>query len=101
MEVKEMKTAMKANMEHLMAPKSVAIIGVSGDQSKVGHVGATGLMNNLIKFGYQGNIYPINPKYQSIMGYQAYPDIQSLPEQVDCIVIGLKRDQVLPVIEES
>ncbi|MBD1380982.1 acetate--CoA ligase family protein [Metabacillus arenae] len=96
-----MKEAMKANMEHLLAPKSIALIGVSGDQSRVGHIGATGLMNNLIKFGYQGDIYPINPKYQSIMGCKSYPDIQSLPKQVDCIVIGLKRKMVLPVIEES
>jgi len=38
-------------------------------------------------FGYAGKVYPVNPKYQEVFGYTCYPDIESLPEAPDLVVL--------------
>jgi len=85
----------------LLAPKSIAVVGVSGDAGKAGVTGATGIMANLVKYGFTGHIYPINPKYDNILGYKSYPDLASVPEPVDMLVIGIKSEQVLPVFKQA
>lgn len=88
-------------VEYIINPKSIAIIGVSGEVRKAGFTGATGIMNNLIRYGYKGRIYPINPKYDSIMGWKTYKSITDLPEAPELVLIAVARDSVIPIIEES
>jgi acetyltransferase len=65
-------------------PESVAVIGAT---DKVGSVGRT-LLWNLISNPFGGTVYPINPKRHSVLGIQAYPDIQSVPEPIDLAIIA-------------
>ena len=66
-------------LDSLFNPKGVAVIGASG---KALHIGNR-VIKNLIDFGYQGGIYPINPKADEIRGIKAYPSILDVPGQVD------------------
>ncbi|OAF17034.1 6-carboxyhexanoate--CoA ligase [Bradyrhizobium centrolobii] len=60
----------------LLAPKSIAIVGASGDRTKV-----TGRpLQYLRQAGYKGKIYPINPRHETVFGERAWPSLSSLPE---------------------
>jgi acetyltransferase len=56
-------------LESFFEPKSVAVIGASREQGKLGHE----ILNNIIKAGFAGKIYPINPKADEILGLKCYP----------------------------
>ncbi len=64
-------------------PSSVAVIGASASEKKVGYA----VLRNLIKSGYRGKIFPVNPKRREIMGINVYPDAKSLPEPPDLAVL--------------
>jgi len=70
-------------LDALFLPKSVAVIGAKDDP---GSVGAT-IVNNLIKGGFKGKIYPINPKRNEVFGLKCYPSIDELSNEVDLAVI--------------
>ncbi|MEM4694823.1 MAG: CoA-binding protein, partial [Ignisphaera sp.] len=55
---------MDKSLEYLFKPKSVAIIGASREPGKVGHA----ILKNIIESGYKGEIYPVNPKADKILG---------------------------------
>lgn len=70
-------------LESFFEPKSVAVIGASREQGKLGHE----ILNNIIKAGFAGKIYPINPKADEILGLKCYPSIKDVPEEVEMAVI--------------
>jgi len=72
-------------LETFFEPKSVAVIGASSNPTKLGHA----VLKNLIEGGYaqQGNVYPINPKAEEILGYPAHPSVLDVPGDIDLAVI--------------
>ena len=78
------------DLQALLSPRSIAIFGASADLSKVN--GRT--LRFLLDKGYQGRIFPVNPKYESIAGLRCYPDIAALPEAPDLAVIAVPAAQV-------
>lgn len=70
-------------LESFFEPKSVAVIGASREPGKLGHE----ILNNIIKAGFAGKIYPINPKADEILGLKCYPSIKDVPEEVEMAVI--------------
>jgi acyl-CoA synthetase (NDP forming) len=75
------------NLQHLFAPRSVALIGAS---DRPGSLGAT-LLGNLKGGGFRGPIYPVNPKHAQVGGLKAYAGVSQLPEVPDLAVISLRR----------
>ncbi len=73
-------------MNGLLTPNSVAIIGASNDESKLGGM----LLKNMINAGFTGHLYPVNPKGGEIQGLKAYTSITEIPEPVDLAVISIK-----------
>ncbi len=71
------------NLDHLFRPSSVAVVGASRTPGRVGSV----VMRNLMEGGFEGPVMPVNPKYQSVAGVLAYPDVASLPIVPDLAVI--------------
>src|SRR5437763_11933987 len=71
------------NLRQLFAPKSVALVGAT---ERAGSVGAT-MLRNLREGGFSGPIYPVNPKYDSIAGLRAWPDVASLPQAPELAII--------------
>jgi acetyltransferase len=84
------------NLDRLFQPSSVAVIGASDRPGRIG----TALMKNLIEGGYRGRLFPVNPKYDQIMGRAVVPAIENLPEQVDLALIAVPIELVPQVIEE-
>lgn len=87
---------MDLNLEPLLNPKSIAVIGASPDAGGVGGM----VLNFLLKFGYQGNIYPINPKYQRIRDLKCYPSIRDIPKGVDAVLMGIAAKYILASLQE-
>lgn len=83
-------------METTLSPKSIAIVGVSNDAQKVGSV----LLKNLLEGGYNGKVYPINPKYQELQGRQVYPNILSVEDEVELVCIALPYQLVEDVVDQ-
>ncbi|NIN67155.1 MAG: CoA-binding protein, partial [Anaerolineae bacterium] len=75
---------------------SVAIIGASNTPGKVGYV----LANNLLKSGYQGNVYLINLRGGEILGQQSYKSILDVPGEVELAVIAIPAQYVIPTVEQ-
>ncbi|MGC9018397.1 MAG: acetate--CoA ligase alpha subunit [Candidatus Bipolaricaulaceae bacterium] len=85
---------MRRNLEGLLFPRSVAVVGASATPGKLGHA----LFANVV--GFPGPVYAVNPKYQEIMGRPCVPTISALPEPVDLAVIIIPADEVVKVLRE-
>jgi len=77
-------------------PKSVAVVGASATPGKIGYT----VVHNLIKDGYDGKIYPINPSADEIQGLKVYASVLDIPEAVDAAVITVPAKLVSQVVEE-
>jgi acetyltransferase len=71
------------NLEHLFAPRSVAVFGAS---MRPGRVGST-VWENLVAGGFDGDLWPVNPKYDTIGGARCFPDVAHLPGAPDLAVL--------------
>ncbi len=71
------------NLDKMFKPQSLAVIGASVREGSVGHV----LMRNVQAGGFAGAVLPVNPKYDTVLGVKAYPDIKNLPVVPDLAVI--------------
>ena len=87
----------KTALDALMRPESVAIVGASSDPTKIGYT----VVNNIILGGYQGKIYPVNPKASEILGHKTYPTLQDIPGPVDAAVVTVPAKLVLSVVEDA
>lgn len=83
-------------LDAIFRPRSIAIIGASRTPSKVGHI----LTKNMIESGYHGEVIPINPNAEEILGLRCYPSVLDVPSDVDLAVISIPASQVLQVAEE-
>jgi acetyltransferase len=84
------------NLQFLFAPRSVAIIGAS---ARLQSIGAT-VLRNVVEGGYKGAIYPVNPKYASLAGLQAYASVAHLPAPPDLAVICTPAATVPAIIRQ-
>ena len=85
-----------ASMRRIMQPNSVAVIGASAEAGKIGN----SVMINLIDGGYEGEIYPINPKASEILGRKCYKGISEIPGEVDIAVFAIPAKFVTGVLKE-
>jgi len=83
-------------MNRIMRPTSIAVIGASAEDGKIGN----SVMKNLINGGYKGAIYPINPKAVEILGVQSYSSITEVPGDVDVAVFAIPAKFVAQALEE-
>jgi acyl-CoA synthetase (NDP forming) len=82
-------------------PKSVGIVGVSrNEDTRVPGYSGLKLFRNLRTSGYQGRLYPINPKASQIDGEKTYPDVMSVPGPLDLVVITVPAPLVPKVLED-
>jgi acetyl coenzyme A synthetase (ADP forming)-like protein len=86
----------RSSLERILAPRSVAVIGVSSRPDSL----SGRLFANLKAAGFPGGIYPINPKAATIAGLACYPAIAAAPGPVDLAVIMVPRDAVLAAVDE-
>ncbi|OGA03395.1 MAG: GNAT family N-acetyltransferase [Betaproteobacteria bacterium RIFCSPLOWO2_02_FULL_62_17] len=80
----------------LFEPRSVAVIGATERQGRIGEV----LIANMLAAGYWGRLFAINPKYSSVRGVACFASVAALPEAVDLAVISTPADTVPGLIDE-
>ncbi len=83
-------------LEKLFDPTSIAVIGASRQEGKVGH----SILNNLVRYGYKGKIYPVNPKAEEILGIRAYPTIFEVEGEIDLAVVAIPSEFVPSVLKD-
>src|SRR6266849_6744665 len=83
-------------MNRIMRPDSVAVIGASAEDGKIGN----SVMKNLINGGYEGKIYPIHPKADEIMGRKAYKSVKDVHGTVDVAVFAIPAKFVAQALAE-
>jgi acetyltransferase len=84
------------SLESFFNPKSVAIVGASRQKTKVGHE----ILINMIAAGYQGKIFPVNPQTQTIEGLVCYPDLESIGQVPDLVIIIVPAKIVPTVMQQ-
>jgi acetyl coenzyme A synthetase (ADP forming)-like protein len=84
------------SMNRIMRPKAVAVIGASAEDGKIGN----SVMKNLINGGYKGQIYPVHPKAEEILGYKAYKSVKDVPGDIDTAVFAIPAKFVAGALAE-
>lgn len=87
----------RTRLTRLFRPQSVAIIGASATPGKIGAVPVA----YLVRQGYGGKIYPVNPKLTQVEGLRAYPDVASIGEAVDMAIVAVPALLVEETIEKA
>src|SRR5262245_3796876 len=84
------------NLDQLLAPKSVALIGASIEEGSVGLITA----RNLVRGGFRGPVWLVNPKYREIEGHPCHPSIADLPDAPQLAVVATPPHTVPGIIGE-
>jgi acyl-CoA synthetase (NDP forming)/GNAT superfamily N-acetyltransferase len=83
------------SIARLLTPSSVAVVGASNDEGKIGNA----LLRHLLDYGFAGPVYPVNPGSRHVRGVPAYADIESIPDDLDLAVLAVPADEVAAVVE--
>ncbi|WP_020678324.1 acetate--CoA ligase family protein [Geopsychrobacter electrodiphilus] len=83
-------------LDALFKPKAVALVGASTKELSIGNV----IIRNLLKYGYTGKIYPINPTAAEVCGLKAYPTLADVPGEIDLAHVIVPSQFVPQTIEE-
>ena len=86
----------RQDFSRFLNPRAVAVVGASSDLSRIGGQP----LKLLTEYGYQGKVYPVNPKHQQIKGLTCYPDLVSVPQPCDVALVALSAPHVPGVIEQ-
>ena len=84
------------DLDPLFDPGSVAVVGASPDSFYSGN-----LAENLLEYGFDGTLYPVNPGRDEVWGRQCYDDIGDIPEAVELAVVSVPREYVVDVVESA
>jgi acetyltransferase len=84
------------NLERAFRPRSVAIVGASPRPGSIGNI----VLSNIEGAGFRGEIWPVNPKYQTIGERRCYADAQALPDIADLIVVATPPETVPGIVED-
>jgi acetyl coenzyme A synthetase (ADP forming)-like protein len=85
-----------ASIRHVLAPRSIAVIGASRQPGSIGNL----VFQNIMEGGFTGVVYPVNPKADAIMAVKAYPSVLDVPGDVDLAVIIVPTPLVPKVADE-
>ncbi|MBW2180708.1 MAG: CoA-binding protein [Deltaproteobacteria bacterium] len=85
----------KHELEDIFNPRSIAVVGASEKRGMSGRQ----FFEGLIEYGYQGDVYPVNPNHSEILGRKAYADITDIPGTVDYVISSIPAPYVLDLVE--
>jgi acetyl coenzyme A synthetase (ADP forming)-like protein len=85
-----------ASLRPFFRPSSVAVVGASRDSAHIGHR----LLDTIVRGGFRGAVYPVNPRAAAVGGLRAYPSVRELPGAVDLAVVAVPREAVLGVVDD-
>ncbi len=79
-----------STLDIFFRPRGVAVVGASRDPQKLGH----GVVRNLVQYGYDGPVYPINPHAAEIFAQKAYPSVLEAPDPLDLAILVVPAPKV-------
>jgi len=79
------------SLDEVLHPQSIAVVGTNKNGNFV---------TPLINLGFKGKVYPVNPKYDEILGLKAYPTIKDIPGNVDYVISAVPAPQVLTILKD-
>ncbi len=82
-------------LETLFAPRSIAVVGATENEGKIGHA----ILYNLIQSGFKGDIYPVNPGKNMILGLPCFKNLDAIQNRIDLAVIAIPGKLVLDILE--
>ena len=88
---------MTKSIEFIMNPRSIAVVGATNRPGSVG----LAVFRNILSAGFQGVLYPVNPKAKSVWSVKAYPRLADIPDEVDLAVIIVPAEVVCSILEEA
>ncbi len=88
---------MSKGLNTVFNPRSIAIIGTSRKKGSLGRE----ILHNLVTYGFQGPVYPINPNADYVHSIKCYPNILKVPGHVDLAIIVIPAEHVLKVVKQS
>jgi len=89
-------TAIPTSLDPLFRARSVAVVGASRRPNTIGYQ----IVDNLLRHGYTGVVYPVNPSAQAVHSIAAYPSVLAIPGTIDMAVIVVPKENVLEVVDE-
>jgi acyl-CoA synthetase (NDP forming) len=82
-------------LDEVFAPKGIAVVGVSASK-----IGFAELVVHSLKEAKFPAIYPVNPKYEEVLGLKCYPGLMDIPGPVDHVVVNIPAGKVIPLLDE-
>ncbi|HEX6746889.1 MAG TPA: acetate--CoA ligase family protein [Longimicrobium sp.] len=82
-------------LDPLLRPKSIAVVGASRTPNTIGWQ----ILDNLLRHGYTGAVYPVNPTAESVHSIRAYPSVEAIPHEVEMAVVVVPKQHVCAVAE--
>ena len=83
-------------LDAILKPKSIAVVGASRQKDTIGYQ----ILSNLVTWGFNGLVYPVNPHAAQIHSIKCWPSVAAIPEPVDLAVIVVPKQLVLGVVDE-
>jgi acetyltransferase len=83
-------------LDKFFRPQSIAVVGASRSPGKIGY----DILWNILEYGYEGAVYPINPGATEILGKKAYPSLRDVSGEIDLAVIVVPPENVLEIIDQ-
>src|ERR1039458_7232024 len=83
-------------LQRFFAPRAAALVGATPDLTKFGGR----CLRQAIDFGFTGELFPVNPRYQELAGLRCFPNVRDLPVAPDHVGIVVPAERVLPALED-
>ena len=87
---------MRSDLERFFNPRAIAIIGASQDLSTI----SGQPLRFLRSHGYEGKLYPVNPRYEEVAGLRCYPSVAEVPEVPDLVLVLVNATRVAEMLRE-
>lgn len=84
-------------LERMLEARSVAVVGASVKEGSLG----LQMMVELLRGGFDGAVYPVNPGYDEVLGHRCYPSIDQVPERVDLAILGVANHRVEQALRDA
>jgi len=82
--------------EPIFYPKSIAVVGVSTDEQRPGSM----YLDNLLRVGFKGKLYGVNPRGGKLLGLDVYPNLRSIPEPIDYVIAAISKHRMLDLLDD-
>ena len=97
MKVEKARQYVVDSLKYALNPSSIAVVGASRYETKVGNK----VVYELLKRGYKGRIYPVNPRANSVLGIQAFHTLKDIKEPVDLVFVAVPAHLVTEIVKEA